>query len=94
MLIPVALFAKTIARQRQVVTDRRAREKQLAEFTTRELEVLRLLAKGTDTATMAARLRIAPHTVEWQVSHVIEKLGVHSKNSGGDRLRSFGPDEL
>jgi DNA-binding NarL/FixJ family response regulator len=79
VLIPVALFAKAIARQRKVVTDRDAREKLYATFTPRELDVLRLLADGYDTANMATRLGIAPHTVEWHVSHVIEKLGVHSK---------------
>jgi two-component system, NarL family, nitrate/nitrite response regulator NarL len=79
VLIPVELFAKAIARQRKVVTDRQAREKMLAEFTPRELDVLGLLAEGNDTSTMALRLGIAPHTVEWHVSHVIEKLGVHSK---------------
>jgi DNA-binding NarL/FixJ family response regulator len=79
VLIPVALFAKAIARQRKVVTDKQAREKLFAEFTSRELDVLRLLAEGHDTATLARRLGIAPHTVEWHVSHLIEKLQVHSK---------------
>ena len=79
VLIPVALFAKAIARQRKVVTEREAREKLFADFTPRELDVLRLLAEGHDTATLARRLGIAPHTVEWHVRHVIEKLRVHSK---------------
>jgi DNA-binding NarL/FixJ family response regulator len=79
VLISVGLFAKAIARQRKVVTEKQAREKLLAEFTPRELDVLRLLAEGHDTATLARRLGIAPHTVEWHVSHVIEKLRVHSK---------------
>jgi two-component system, NarL family, response regulator DevR len=79
VLIPVALFAKAIARQRKVVTDRVAREKLFADFTPRELDVLRLLAEGHDTGTMSKRLGIAPHTVEWHVRHVIEKLEVHSK---------------
>ena len=79
VLIPVALFAKAIARQRKVVTDRVAREKLFADFTPRELDVLRLLAEGHDTGAMSKRLGIAPHTVEWHVRHVIEKLGVHSK---------------
>jgi Response regulator containing a CheY-like receiver domain and an HTH DNA-binding domain len=79
VLIPVKLFAKAIARQRKVVTDRQAREKLFADFTPRELEVLRLLAEGHDTGTLAGRLGIAPHTVEWHVRHVIEKLRVHSK---------------
>lgn len=79
VLIPVALFAKAIARQRKVVIERLAREKLVAEFTPRELDVLRLLAEGVDTATVAERLGIASHTVEWHVRHLIEKLGVHSK---------------
>jgi DNA-binding NarL/FixJ family response regulator len=79
VLIPVGLFAKAIARQRKVGNEKQAHEKLLAEFTPRELDVLRLLAEGHDTATLARRLGIAPHTVEWHVSHVIEKLRVHSK---------------
>jgi DNA-binding NarL/FixJ family response regulator len=79
VLIPVALFAKAIARQRKVVTERLAHEKLVAEFTPRELDVLRLLAEGVDTTTVAERLGIATHTVEWHVRHLIEKLGVHSK---------------
>jgi len=79
VLIPVGLFAKAIARQRKVGNEKQAREKLLAEFTPRELDVLRLLAGGHDTQTLARRLGIAPHTVEWHVTHVIEKLRVHSK---------------
>jgi DNA-binding NarL/FixJ family response regulator len=77
--IPVALFAKAIARQRKVIIGNEAREKFVAQFTPRELDVLRLLANGCDTTTLASRLGIAPHTVEWHVRHLIEKLGVHSK---------------
>jgi len=79
VLIPVGLFAKAIARQRMVANQLEAREKLIAEFTPRELDVLRLLAEGHDTQTLARRLGIAPHTVEWHVTHVIEKLRVHSK---------------
>ncbi len=79
VLFPVALFAKAISRQRKAITDRQAREMNLAKFTPRELDVLRLLAEGHDTAHLATRLGIAPHTVEWHVRHLIEKLDVHSK---------------
>lgn len=79
VLIPVGLFAKAIARQRKVGNEKQAREKLLAEFTPRELDVLRLLADGHDTQALARLLGIAPHTVEWHVTHVIEKLRVHSK---------------
>jgi two-component system nitrate/nitrite response regulator NarL len=77
--IPVALFAKAIARQRLEVTQRNDKERLLAQFTPRERDVLNLLAEGLDTGDMAERLGIAPHTVEWHVRHVIEKLDVHSK---------------
>jgi DNA-binding CsgD family transcriptional regulator len=40
---------------------------------------LNLLTEGLDTMSMSRRLGIAPHTVEWHVRHLIEKLGVHSK---------------
>ncbi len=79
VLIPVELFARAIARQRAVVIQKREREQLLAEFTPRELDILHLLAEGLDTTSMSRRLGIAPHTVEWHVRHVIEKLQVHSK---------------
>ena len=79
VLIPVSLFAKAIARQRSVLAKQQDRDRLVARFTGRELEVLNLLAGGLDTTAMSRRLGIAPHTVEWHVRHVIEKLDVHSK---------------
>jgi len=79
VLIPAELFARAIARQRGAVSRKRERDQLLAEFTPRELDILHLLAEGLDTTAMSQRLAIAPHTVEWHVRHVIEKLQVHSK---------------
>jgi DNA-binding NarL/FixJ family response regulator len=79
VLIPAALFARAISRQSRLAAEQGQRSKLLAEFTPRELDVLRTLAKGDDTATIANELGIALHTVEWHLRHVIEKLGVHSK---------------
>jgi DNA-binding NarL/FixJ family response regulator len=79
LLIPPALFAKAIARHKRVSTDAAEHHKLVAQFTPRELETLHLLADGFGTESMAQRLGIAPHTVEWHVRHVIEKLQVHSK---------------
>ena len=79
VLIPVALFARAIARQRRNAIEQGAHQKLVAEFTPREIEILRALATGLDTPTIAGRLGIAPHTVEWHLRHVIEKLQVHSK---------------
>ena len=79
VLIPVDLFAKAVQRKRESVNRAAERQSLMARFTCRELEILNLLAEGLDTSAMSERLRIAPHTVEWHVRHVIEKLGVHSK---------------
>jgi len=79
VLIPAALFAKAIARQRLALDRQHERDRVEAEFTARELEVLKLLAEGLDTTDMSERLGIAPHTIEWHVRHLIEKLKVHSK---------------
>jgi DNA-binding NarL/FixJ family response regulator len=79
LLFPAALFAKAIARQKRVSTDAAERQKLVAQFTPRELQILHLLAHGFDTEAMTQRLGIATHTVEWHVRHVIEKLQVHSK---------------
>jgi len=79
VLIPASLFAKAIARQRSARDRQQERDRLAADFTARELEVLALLAEGLDTADMSERLSIAPHTIEWHVRHLIEKLKVHSK---------------
>jgi DNA-binding NarL/FixJ family response regulator len=79
VLIPVSLFAKAIARQRLVNSNQQDRRQLIEQFTPRELDVLNLLAEGLETTAMSHRLGIAPHTIEWHVRHLIEKLEVHSK---------------
>ena len=78
VLISGSLFAKAIARQRTATAKQEDRERLIALFTVREMEVLVLMAQGLNTAAMARGLGIAPHTVEWHVRHVIEKLQVHT----------------
>lgn len=79
VLIPVELFARAISRQARLAAEQGKHERLMAEFTPRELDVLRALARGLDTASIATELGIALHTVEWHLRHVIEKLAVHSK---------------
>jgi DNA-binding NarL/FixJ family response regulator len=45
----------------------------------RELEVLRLLAKGHSTEAIAKELYLSIHTVRNHVSNILSKLGAHSK---------------
>lgn len=48
-------------------------------LTGRELEVLRMVAKGLGNKEIAASLNIAEVTVKLHVSHVLEKLGVKDR---------------
>jgi DNA-binding NarL/FixJ family response regulator len=50
----------------------------LAALSTREFDVLVLLAAGRDTAAIAEQLFLSPHTVRTHVKHVLAKLKVHS----------------
>jgi DNA-binding CsgD family transcriptional regulator/tetratricopeptide (TPR) repeat protein len=50
-----------------------------AGLTTRQLEVLELLAEGLSNAEIASRLFTSPKTVEHHVSAVLAKLGAHSR---------------
>ena len=94
LLIPADLFVRAIARKRNVASAKREREAVRLEFTPREIEVLQLLATGLSTNHMAARIGIAPHTIEWHVRNVIEKLAVHSKLQALIAAAHYGLIEL
>jgi DNA-binding NarL/FixJ family response regulator len=49
------------------------------DLTPREVEVLRLVARGLDPAAIAAELVISPKTVASHLQSVMGKLGVHSR---------------
>lgn len=48
-------------------------------LTRRELEVLRLMAGGTNTALAAEKLHVSPATIRNHVQNIFGKLGVHSR---------------
>ena len=50
-----------------------------AELTSREHEVLRLMANGLGNKIIANELGISTHTVKFHVAAVFTKLGVHSR---------------
>jgi len=49
------------------------------ELSERELEVLRLLATGLATESIAADLHLSVHTVRNHIRHILEKIGAHSR---------------
>jgi len=56
-----------------------------AGLTSRQLEVLRLLAEGLTNAEIAERLVVSPRTAEHHVSAVLTKLGVTSRREAARR---------
>jgi predicted ATPase/DNA-binding NarL/FixJ family response regulator len=55
------------------------RETYPAGLSTREVEVLRLVAQGMTNAEVAEKLFISPRTVNWHLGSVYRKLGVSSR---------------
>ena len=70
-------IARKVVEMFQRVAPPRAADHRLSS---RELEVLRLLAEGHGYKTAAAALGLAEDTVRFHVRHIYEKLHVHSKS--------------
>ena len=56
-----------------------ATRRSLSDLTPRELEVLRLVAQGLNTAEIAERLVVSPHTVHRHMANIRAKLRLPSR---------------
>ena len=59
-------------------------------MTSRELEVLGLLAAGRSNQAIAARLVVTVDTVKKHVSHIFDKLGATNRTEAVNRARELG----
>jgi DNA-binding NarL/FixJ family response regulator len=48
-------------------------------LTSREIDVLRLMAKGMDNTQIASALTVSEHTVKFHVGNIYTKLGMRSR---------------
>jgi two-component system nitrate/nitrite response regulator NarL len=60
------------------------------ELTTRELEVLQLLAEGLPNKSIARQLDISEHTVKFHVNAIMSKLGAQSRTEAVVRATRLG----
>src|ERR671918_729742 len=78
-LIPARMLGDLLGR----LIDRRQQQsdavRRIGRLTTREREVLNLLAQGGDNDTIAQALVISPQTARTHIQNVLVKLGVHSR---------------
>ncbi len=67
-----------------------AKQAESSPITTREAEVLRLVADGLNNAEIAQRLVLSEHTVHRHVANMLSKLGVSTRAAAVARASSLG----
>ncbi|TMC51447.1 MAG: response regulator transcription factor [Chloroflexi bacterium] len=78
-LLPAATMSRLLARQRDARKSEAARERLSEDLTSREREVLKMMASGLDNYDIADKLGIGYGTVRSHVRGVLEKLGARSR---------------
>ena len=78
-LLAPAVTRRLIERFARLPTPGTAREAELAELTDREIEVMRLLARGLSNAEIADRLVVSPATVKTHVASILGKLRLRDR---------------
>jgi DNA-binding NarL/FixJ family response regulator len=78
-LLAASVTRRLLDRFASVIPDSSVRPADLDELTDRELEVLRLVAKGMNNREIARDLFISENTVKNHVRNILEKLQLHSR---------------
>jgi DNA-binding NarL/FixJ family response regulator len=78
-----AMFSPSVTRRLIEEFSRRAERREpppaLDELTQRELEVLRLVARGLSNAEIAAELVVSEHTAKTHIAHILSKLTLRDR---------------
>jgi DNA-binding NarL/FixJ family response regulator len=78
-LISPRIAAHLVKRLREVGTARPAAADQAGDLTTREVEILRLVAEGKENSQIATELYISPKTVKNHVASILDKLSIENR---------------
>ncbi len=62
----------------------------LERLTSRELDVVRLLARGATNAEIANGLSMSPGTARWHVGNILSKLGARNRTEAMARVLQLG----
>lgn len=89
-LLPAATMSRLLARQREARHTQAQRDRLEEELTSREREVLRMMAAGLDNYDIADKLGIGYGTVRSHVRGVLEKLGARSRLQAVAMARESG----
>jgi DNA-binding NarL/FixJ family response regulator len=82
-----------LGRLQRTARKRKSSEKLEADLSPRELDVLRLIARGLDNEAIAAELHVSPRTARHHVTSILRKLGLPGGGHGGEPGGSSGVRE-
>ncbi|MDO8690868.1 MAG: LuxR C-terminal-related transcriptional regulator [Dehalococcoidia bacterium] len=60
----------------------------------RELDIVRLLMTGARNREIATQLFLSVHTVEYHITHILQKLGVRNRTEAGMKAIRVGLDSV
>jgi DNA-binding NarL/FixJ family response regulator len=90
IVMPVDDLARLLQRQDEKRAHEHERQRGGTELTTREREILDLMATGSDTKQIAFRTGLSVNTVRGHIQAVIEKLATHSRLEAVLRATTLG----
>jgi DNA-binding NarL/FixJ family response regulator len=79
-MISPRIAGRLVARLRETGRSRVEQERELdIDLTTREVDVLKLIARGKENSAIALELYISPKTVKNHVASILEKLAIENR---------------